>query len=145
MSLCTDIFFADALRANADIVEATRGNIYNTVDDEINPDSTSIPYLMLFNDGSVNDTGTKDEAPESETDIDTIVVGVAARSRKELAHLASLCRLAIKRGYYDIDTTKDGYVINDYTFSAGRVSFDIDKPCYYQELTYRVETDNIEK
>lgn len=146
MSLVTDKFFAKALSSDEDVQAAVEGRIFNTVDDEIDPDSAAIPSIFIINNGTQNDQGTKDESYESETDRDNIMLGISARTREELGNIATLVRKVIKETA--LDTTSSewealGFVLEDYNFNASSVTWDAMKPCYWQELNYQCETTNL--
>lgn len=145
MSLVTDKFFAKALRNDPDVMQAVDGRIFNTVDDEIDPDSAAIPSIFIFNQGTQNTTGTKDEPYEGETDNDQIMLGISASTREELGEIATLVRKVIKDAATDWteDDFRDlGFDLVDYTFTASGVTWDQMKPCYWQELNYACETTN---
>lgn len=145
MSLATDKFFYKALKESADIIEVTEGRIYNTIDDELDPDSSALPSILILNEGTQNQTESKDDGMESETDIDSIMIGISARSRKELADIATLVRKVIKEkanNFDDDDAEELGFYLNDYTFTSSAVTWDQMKPCYWQELNYQCETEN---
>lgn len=121
------------------------GRIYNTVDDELNPDSADIPSIIIFNAGTVNQQDSKDDGVESDHDIDTITIGISARTRSELADIATLVRSVIRQAadaFSDADETELGFWLDNYNFNASQVSFDFEKPCYWQELNYQCETTN---
>lgn len=146
MSLVTDKFFAKALSSDEDVQAAVEGRIFNTVDDEIDPDSAAIPSIFIINNGTQNDQGTKDESYESETDRDNIMLGISARTREELGNIATLVRKVIKETA--LDTTSSewedlGFILEDYNFTASSVTWDAMKPCYWQELNYQCETTNL--
>lgn len=146
MSLVTDKFFAKALRSDSGIMEAVGGRIFNTVDDEIDPDSAAIPSIFIFNQGTTNDLGTKDDPYESDTDHDNIMLGISAANREELGNIATKVRQVIKDAATDWteDDFRDlGFDLTDYTFTASGVTWDQMKPCYWQELNYNCETSNL--
>lgn len=146
MSLVTDKFFAKALRESEELDALLDGRIFNTVDDEINRDSAAIPSIFIFNQGTTNDQGTKDEPYESDTDRDNIMLGISAKTREELGEIATLVRQVIRETAIDTtcsEWTDLGFTIFDYTFTASGVTWDDMKPCYWQELNYQCETDNL--
>lgn len=145
MSLVTDKFFAKALRESEELDALLDGRIFNTVDDEIDPDSASVPSVFIFNQGTTNDLGTKDEPYESDTDRDNIMLGISAENRKQLGEIATLVRQVIRETAIDTtcsEWTDLGFTIVDYTFTASGVTWDQMKPCYWQELNYACETTN---
>ena len=143
MSLVTDKFFAAALTQSTSVTTAVGGRIFNTVEDEINPDDVPLPYIMIMNDGTVNEAETKDDEFEGPTDTDTIRLTICADTRAALGSLAELVRSVIQTAAQEQDaasTAALGFEVIDYSFSASPVSFDDLKPCYWQDLTYRCET-----
>lgn len=137
--MITDAFFVKALR-ESDVNDMVEGRIFGTVDDETEPDSASVPSLVVFYEGTQNDQEGKDDKYESEVDVDTITVGVSAKSREQLAVLTRAVRKAIRD--YVCDHPHGEVEIVDYQFSAGRVSYDWEKPCWWQELTWQCDVCN---
>lgn len=147
MSLVTDKFFAKALRESVELNELVEGRIFNTVDDEIDPDSAAIPSVFIFNLGTQNDQGTKDNGCESDTDHDNIMLGISAKKREELGQIATLVRSVVRDAVADLekeDWQSLSFYIDGYTFTASGVTWDQLKPCFWQELNYACETINIE-
>lgn len=144
MSLQTDTFFVQVLTASTDVQAIVDGRIYDTIDDEIEPDTAAVPYVMIYNDGTDNQTQSKDDECESDYDNDNIRLQVVAQSRSQLATLATLIRSTIRSAAHSASTTALGFDLVDYAFHAGAVLFDEDGPCYYQDLIYNCETLNIQ-
>jgi len=146
MSLCTDKFFFKSLKEDEDVMDAVDGRIINTADTTVDPESaddTEIPYIIITNEGTVNDEESKDSVGESDTDTDTISIVIAAKTRSELADVAKLVRKTIKAAFADMDdeTAESlGFWLNDYSFTASGVNFDEWKPCMWQTLNYKCET-----
>lgn len=140
--MITDAFFVAALRASDDVNTLTGGRIFGTVDSETEPDSESVPSVVVYYEGTQNDDETKDDEMEGTVDVDTITVGVSAESRSQLATLAKAVRNAVRDAVSGQDDDDADVVILDYRFSAGRVSFDWEKPCWWQELTWQCEVEN---
>lgn len=135
--LTTDKLFYDALREDMYILGATQGRIYNTVYPEVETGDDKIPYIIIAHEGVQNQSESKDMPGEGSVDIETISVLIVAgeHDRGPLAELAQQVRNCIKEAAADWD-------IYDYSFSAGPVQYDTDKPCYYQTFTYVCETPN---
>lgn len=145
MSLVTDKFFAKALFASEDLDDMVGGRIYNTVDDEQDPDSAEIPSVIIFNNGTINQQESKDDDVESDYDTDTITLGISAKTREQLADIVTLVRGIIREAanaFNDTDAESLGFWLEGYNFSSSEVSYDYEKPCYWQELTYQCETLN---
>lgn len=146
MSLKTDLFFARACRRQS-IIDTTHNRIFNTGRDEISEEEDKIPYIIITNDGTRNDVESKDDKPESEYDSDTVSVLVVSDTRSHLAELVEEVRTSVCDDVADMDEEMGrnfGFIIQDYTFTAGPVEYDPSKPCFFQTLTYNCETYNIE-
>lgn len=149
MSLVTDKFFWKALRESAEAIEVTDGRIFNTADDSVEPDEpdkTAIPYIMILNNGTQNQVESKDDGIESDYDNDSIALEIAASTREELADIAELVRKTIRKAAEEFtrdDGAELGFNLIDYTFSSSGVQFDPWKPCFWQNLNYACETENL--
>lgn len=140
MSLKTDKFFFNALKASRKVNRLTSGRIFNTnratEDDRLD----KVPYCVITFDSLVNDTEalTKDDIESGEDNVSVSILCVAA-SREKLADLTQAVRLAsITR--WRANNDEDAPI--SWTFSAGEVMCDIQKPCLYQTLTYNCVTDS---
>lgn len=144
MSLCTDKFFYSAIAKSQAVQDATGGRIYNTADDSVeNEEDTQVPYVIITNNGGQNQTESKDDVGESDTDTDNISIEIAATSREQLADIAKSVRKAVKAAFADFDdedAVSFGFFLEDYTMSYGPVNFDEWKPCFWQTLNYQCET-----
>ena len=148
MSLLTDIIFVKALRSNAELIEQLpAGDVYNTTipvpDEEV--ENAEVPYIIVSFDGLNNQDTDKDDSFEAETDNVTIGIECAAHTRPELGELLTAVRTTIReyfREHYGDDSDEDYALIpNDITLSAQSVMYNDMKPCYWQTLTYRCDTD----
>ena len=146
MSLITDKVFYNALRSNADLMEQVGGRIESTSipvpDDEF--ENTPVPYVIITFDGLQNDGFTKDNSFEGDTDRVQVGIVVVADTRDDLGDIMQAIRAIIIAYFEDgKNHTYDDYdlVPNSYTFSAGQIGYDPDKPCYYQTLTYNCDTN----
>ena len=146
MSLITDKVFYNALRSNADLMTQVGGRIESTSipvpDDEF--ENTPVPYVIITFDGLQNDGFTKDNSFEGDTDRVQVGIVVAADARDDLGDIMQAIRAIIIAYFEDGENhTYDDYdlVPNSYTFSAGQIGYDPDKPCYYQTLTYNCDTN----
>lgn len=135
MSLISDKLFYDALKNDEAIMNVTDGRIYNTVYPEENTNAERIPYIIIFHEGVRNDTESKDSGAEGRIDVETIRLFIVAKERDYLAELTTQVRNCLRKA-------SDDWEMYDYTFSAGPVAFDYDKPCHYQSFTYVCETPN---
>lgn len=146
MSLITDKVFYNALRSNADLMTQVGGRIESTSipvpDDEF--ENTPVPYVIITFDGLQNEGFTKDNSFEGDTDRVQVGIVVAADTRDDLGDIMQAIRAIIIAYFEDEENhTYDDYdlVPNSYTFSAGQIGYDPDKPCYYQTLTYNCDTN----
>ena len=111
-------------------------------DDEF--ENTPVPYVIITFDGLQNDGFTKDNSFEGDTDRVQVCIVVAADTRDDLGDIMQAIRAIIIAYFEDGENhTYDDYdlVPNSYTFSAGQIGYDPDKPCYYQTLTYNCDTN----
>ena len=146
MSLITDKVFYNALRSNADLMTQVGGRIESTSipvpDDEF--ENTPVPYVIITFDGLQNEGFTKDNSFEGDTDMVQVGIVVTADTRDDLGDIMQAIRAIIIAYFEDGENhTYDDYdlVPNSYTFSAGQIGYDPDKPCYYQTLTYNCDTN----
>lgn len=103
-----------------------------------------IPYVIMMPDG-ITTQGSKDGYENADTA--TVRILCVADTYEALIDLASLVRSTLADGlcyHDDAFYETDDFVIDDYTFSASAVSYDADKPCYFQTLTYQCFTSNNE-
>ena len=146
MSLLTDIIFVQALRANEDLMQQLAAkDVYNTTiampDEDL--DNAKLPYVIVSFDGLTNDVETKDDPFEGDSDNVTISIEIAARTRTELGQLTEAVRRQVHQYFVDDDQTDDDsdMIPLDYQFSAQRVIYDADKPCYWQVLNYQCDVN----
>ena len=145
MSLLTDIIFVKALRSNTTLMaQLPARDVYNTTialpDEDL--DNAPVPYIIVSYDGMQNEAQTKD-GYEGEADKLQISIEVAAPTRPELGEIMESVRETVRDFFEDIATTDEDYglVPLDYALSAGPVSYDADKPCYWQVLKYDCDTN----
>ena len=146
MSLQTDIIFVKALSSNAELIaQLPAGGVYNTSipvpDEEL--DNAHVPYIIVSFDSLQNDTTTKDNSYEGDTDHVQISVEVVAKSRQQLGQLTTDIRRTIREFFENITDDDEDYnlVPTDYTFSAQPVIYDPDKSAFGQVLQYQCETN----
>ena len=145
MAIRTHKFFTKALRESAVIMQITDGNLYETANDEVEPDNMPLPYVIVSHLGTQNQVGHKDNGVESDMDTDTITVEIAAESDDALCDIAQLVRDAIRKAvdsFGDEEAEAWGFGITDYQFSTDGVVFDDMKPCFWTRFTYQCETFN---
>jgi hypothetical protein len=148
MSLQTDIIFAKALRSNADLMaQLPAGDVYNTaiaLPDE-DADNAKVPYIIVSYDGLNNQDSTKDSSFDGLTDMVTVGIEIAAKTRPQLAELAIMVRDTIRDYFRQHVTLRDDedyeLIPNSYQLQAQQVQYDSLKPCYWQQLAYQCDTD----
>ncbi len=150
MSMQTDRIFAAALTADSNITTAVNNRIYSTAiplpDEDVN--NVPVPYIVVSFDGMENMEGTKDSSYEGPEDKVQVGVLVVAANRDALAELVELVRAAIPAYFnsYEAPEGEDeedlsGLIPYEYKLSAGAVSYDASKPCYWLKLNYDCNTD----
>lgn len=146
MSLAADSFFFRALSQSDAVTDLVGNRIANpglTYDEE---DTMKVPYIIVMLDEVVNDSDTKDDVGESMNDRATVSIQVVADDRPLLAALARTVRSVILQAFRDgsVNTSSQGFTLDDYNFSAGQVEIDPDKACCSQTLRYVCDTTLID-
>lgn len=146
MSLITDIIFVRALRSNSELMAALpAGDVYNTTialpDEEVL--NAPVPYVIVSYDGMQNDSQTKDDSYEGNTDNVQIGIEIAAKTRKQLGELATQIRETVSDFFENLpdDDPDFDLVPLNYNLTAQGVNYDSDKPCYWQILNYQCDTN----
>lgn len=140
MSLQTDSVLIKALQTDHELREKLGGRIYGQaipMPDE-DADNVPVPYVIVSFDGLVNDQRTKDDDMEGQEDRVTLSVTVCAATNEGLHSLVEDVRLRLREYLTSPDEEEAGYEVFplDYEFSAGPMTYDALKPCYWQKLTY---------
>ena len=133
-----EIIYA-ALTANETLSSETGGRIYSTCI-EVPPtddDNTPLPYIIITEEQSFNDQGTKDNVWESNTDIVNVGVIVNASSPSEVKRLRKIVRQAVE-SYVESMTD----IPNLRSASRDGIAWDWTKPCYYDTLHYQCDMGN---
>lgn len=142
MSLQTDAIFIKALRSNEVLTAKLKGRIYDTAiplpDEEA--ENVPVPYVVVTYDAMANDTSTKDDAYESDSDNVNIGVLVIAETLDELHPLTAMIRDTI-HDYFVNHVDEDNEVPVDYNFTAQGITYDSMKPCFWQKLIYQCDTN----
>lgn len=139
MSLQTAKFVISALQHSEYVMTATDGRIYFVARDNAAEEEDKIPYVVVMPEG-VSGYGGKDWGDEM--DNDKISVMVVAGDGEGLMTLAEEVRRALPR---ELSTFKaETFKVEQLSFRAGAVMMDSSKPCYYQTLSYDIDTTNIE-
>lgn len=144
MSLRTDQFFYDAIKASSSILEEVDGRIFNPARSTVDEDEDRVPYIIITLDGGSNDSGTKDDV-EGDTDTVSISVLIVHNDRESLAELAEAVRLQCRTFLSQVedDEESEDYALAplDWSFSFGEVAYDDMKPCVFQTLRYQCSTN----
>ena len=133
-----DEIIYDALTADNGIGLLLRGGIHSTCI-EVPPtedDNTPLPYIIITDDPFQNETGTKDDLWESDTDRVQASIEIAAGSPAEVKELRRMVRQAIAA---HVATLQDQpYLVS---VSNDGIAWDWLKPCYYDRLHYQCDVN----
>ena len=132
-----DEIIYNALTADTQVMSAIGGRIKSTCI-EVPPtdeDNTPLPYIIIEEESSQNDQGTKDNVWESDVDIVNVGVIVSATSPKAVKRLRRMVRKAI--GSYIESITEDIPYLRSLSWEG--ISWDWTKPCYYDTLHYQCD------
>lgn len=147
MSLKVAKAFIGAIRNNEQLIRLlgakgtplSGARLFSVYYPEVDKGTDKLPYIVIMPQG-INTTGSKDEYEQG--DAATVDVLIAGNDNfDQFVDIAQMVRDTIEEG---LEGDND-FTIDDYTFSAGPVQFDPDKPCYFQTLTYIVNTQNTEQ
>jgi hypothetical protein len=131
-----DEIIYDALMNDNAVNLTTRGRIFSTCipippDKE---DNTPLPYIIITDDPFQNETGTKDDVWESDTDRVQASIEIASKSPEEVKQLRRMVRRAIAA---HVATLQDPpYLVS---VSNDGIAWDWLKPCYYDRLHYQCD------
>ena len=148
MSLQTDIIFVKALSSNAELIaQLPAGGVHNTSialpDKDLN--NAEVPYVIVSFDGMNNQDSTKDSSFDGLTDMVTIGIEIAAKTRTQLAELAIMVRDTIREYFRqheaDPEDEDNELIPNSYQVQAQPVQYDSLKPCYWQQLVFQCDTN----
>lgn len=140
MSLQSPKFIISAINASEAVVSAIGGRLYYVGRDNAAEDEDKIPYIVVMPKG-LSELTTKDSGIEEDEDrIDVLVV---AESGEALMILADNVRRAVCNYYTENGGIEEPgrFVVSQMSFSAGEVFFDPTKPCYYQFLSFTLNTE----
>ena len=132
-----DEIIYNALTADTQVMSAIGGRIKSTCI-EVPPtdeDNTPLPYIIIAEESSQNDQGTKDDVWESDVDIVNVGVIVSATSPKAVKRLRRMVRKAI--GSYIESITEDIPYLRSLSWEG--ISWDWTKTCYYDTLHYQCD------
>lgn len=136
-----DEIIFNALTADQVLATETGGRIKSTCI-EVPPtddDNTPIPFIVIYESPSQNDTGTKDNVWESNVDIVNVGVEVSAISPREVQRLRKRIRSAVES--YMESMVSPPYLRS---LSWDGVQWDWTRPCYFDTIRYQCEMFNTE-
>lgn len=136
-----DEIIFNALTADQVLATETGGRIKSTCI-EVPPtddDNTPIPFIVIYESPSQNDTGTKDNVWESNVDIVNVGVEVSAKSPREVQRLRKRIRSAVES--YMESMVSPPYLRS---ISWDGVQWDWTRPCYFDTIRYQCEMFNTE-
>lgn len=135
-----DIMYA-AISGDESLVSLTDGSIV-TCCFEIPPstlDNTPLPYIIIIEDPTTNEQGTKDDVWDSDIDSAQVSIEIAATTKEEVKQLRRKVRKAIREyvGTMDYSIRPD---LRSYQNEG--IAWDWTKPCYYDRLHYQCDVLN---
>ena len=132
-----DIMYA-AITGDSSLVSLTDGNIVTCcfeVPSDIE-DNTPLPYIIIIEDPTQNEQGTKDDVWDSDYDSAQVSIEIAAATKAEVKQLRRKVRKAIREYVSTMDyTTRPDLK----SFSNEGIAWDWLKPCYYDRLHYQCD------
>ena len=132
-----DIMYA-AITGDSSLVSLTDGNIV-TCCFEVPPDiedNTPMPYIIIVEDPTQNEQGTKDDVWDSDYDSAQVSIEIAAATKAEVKQLRRKVRKVIREYVSTMDyTTRPDLK----SFSNEGIAWDWLKPCYYDRLHYQCD------
>lgn len=135
-----DEIIFNALTADQVLATETGGRIKSTCI-EVPPtedDNTPLPYIVISEEPSQNDAGTKDDIWESRVDIVNVAVIVNAVSPREVKRLRRRIRMAVE-SYVEGMASNPPYLRG---LSYEGIAWDWTKPCFYDTIHYQCEMYN---
>ena len=132
-----DIIYA-AITGDSSLVSLTDGNIV-TCCFEVPPDiedNTPLPYIIIVEDPTQNEQGTKDDVWDSDYDSAQVSIEIAATTKAEVKQLRRMVRKAIREYVSIMDYASRPDLKS---FSNEGIAWDWLKPCYYDRLHYQCD------
>lgn len=130
-----DIMYA-AITGDSSLVSLTDGNIV-TCCFEVPPDiedNTPLPYIIIIEEPTTNEQGTKDDEWESDYDSAQVCIEIAANTKAEVKELRRKVRKAIAEYVSSMNEAP-----NLQSFQKEGIAWDWMKPCYYDRLHYQCD------
>ena len=136
-----DEIIYDAIQADAALMESIGGHVVSTCF-EVSPDeadNTTLPNIIVTDDGFQNQDVTKDSVWEGDEDKVQSTVDIAAASPNEVKQIVRMVRRAVSR--YIVQMYQNGEETPELENLASEgLQWDWMRPCYYQKLTYQCST-----
>ena len=135
-----DEIIYDALTADQSIVALVQDRIQHTCFEvpDYEDDNTPLPYIIITDDPFQNETGTKDDLWESDTDRVQASVEIAANSPAEVKQLRRMVRQAIAAHVASLPYADTPQLVSS---SNDGIAWDWLKPCYYDRLHYQCDVN----
>lgn len=133
-----DEIIYDALMSDETLAADTEGRIICTCV-EVPPtedDNTPLPYIVIAEEPSQNEQGTKDSIWEAAADSVNVGVIVSAVTPSEVKRLRKLIRAAVENHVAEMDPSVCPYLRS---LSWDGIAWDWMKPCYYDTLHYQCD------
>ena len=127
-----------AITGDSSLVSLTDGNIV-TCCFEVPPDiedNTPLPYIIIIEDPTQNEQGTKDDVWDSDYDSAQVTIEIAAATKAEVKQLRRKVRKAIREYVSNMDWNDRPDLKS---FSNEGIAWDWLKPCYYDRLHYQCD------
>ncbi|MCR5366543.1 MAG: hypothetical protein K6E67_10425 [Prevotella sp.] len=135
-----DEIIYNAIIADATLLEDTGGSVKSTCI-EVPPtedDNTELPYIIVAEEASQNDQGTKDSTWESRNDIVNVSVIISSFTPNEVRRLRRLVRKAVTSYVKALPDQCPRLQ----ALSWDGIAWDWMKPCYYDTLHYQCDMEN---
>ena len=138
-----DEILYNALRADADLMTVVDGRVESTCF-EVSPDeqdNTTLPCIIVTDDGLTNNLGTKDTEWELGEDRVQASIEVDAESPKAVKQLLRMVRRAVANHIRTMDENDEEIPCLQSVQTSG-VAWDWMKPCYHETITYTCDVQN---
>ena len=147
MSLKIASAFISALRSNDELLTILGGQgdkkegarIFTVARPQEDEGKDKIPYLIVQPQG-LTSGGDKDAYEDGDTD--TVSILIVAATYPALVELSQMVRDTLAAM---LTEEHEEFIIDDYTFSVGATQMDIEKPCFFLDFNYQINTQNIEQ
>ena len=139
--IALDEILYNALRADADVMEATGGRVKDVVFEvgDDGKDNVPLPYIVVIDAGSQEQPETKDCEWLPAEDHVQAGIEVSAESPKQVREMIRMSRKAVAR-YIETLEPKDTPYLD--SMSRDGVAWDWTKPCYFDVLRYQCTIGN---